>query len=95
MDGNTMKEEPHHWSSEVTATDRHDVGHEIFATGSAQEIADAVIAAAQSEGPPETVERRALAKLTFYENRAGRNLSPERRSTLDEAKAIVRATTGG
>ena len=89
-----MKKEPHYWSSEVTATDRHDVGHEIFATGSAQEIADAVLGAARAEGPPETVERRAMAKLTFYENRGGRNLSSERRATLDEAKAIVRATGG-
>jgi hypothetical protein len=31
-----------------------------------------------------------MSKLTFYENRAGRNLSPERRATLEEAKAIVR-----
>lgn len=78
------------WSNEVTEADRHDVGGGIFAIGSAQEIAEAVIEAAREEGPQETIERRAMAKLTFYENRGGRNLSPERRAALDEAKAIVR-----
>jgi hypothetical protein len=36
-----------------------------------------------------------MAKLTFYENRAGRNLSDERRATLDEAKDLVRETLSG
>lgn len=47
------------------------------------------------EWPSETVERRAMAKLTFYENCAGYRVSPERRPTLDEAKAIVRARAAG
>jgi hypothetical protein len=85
-----MSDKPHYWSNEVTEEDRHDVGGGIFATGSAQEIADAVISAAQGEGSSESLERRAMSKLTFYENRAGLNLSPERRATLEEAKAIVR-----
>ena len=84
-----MSDQPNRWSKEVTEEDRHDVGGGVFAAGSAQEIADSVIAAAQDEGDGESVGRRAMAKLTFYENRAGRNLSPERRATLDEAKAIV------
>ena len=78
------------WSHEVTEEDRHDIGGGVFATGSAQEIADAAIAAARDDGPEETIERRAIAKLTFYENRAGRNLTDERRAVLDEAKVIVR-----
>jgi hypothetical protein len=89
-----MSDNTNYWSNEVTADDRHDLGGGIFATGSAQEIADAVIGAAQDEGSPETLERRAMSKLTFYENRAGRNLPPERRATIDEAKTIVRATAG-
>jgi hypothetical protein len=89
-----MSDKTNYWSSEVTANDRHDVGHEIFATGSAEDIAATVVAAAQQEGEADAVERRAMAKLTFYENRAGRNLSPERRSVLERAKSIVRATAG-
>ena len=89
-----MSDKSDYWSNEVTADDRHDVGAGIFATGSAQEIADAVVAAAKTEGPGTTVERRAMAKLTFYENRAGKNLSPERRAILEQAKAIVRKVSG-
>jgi len=85
-----MSDSQGRWSHEVTEEDRHDVGGGVFATGSAQEIADAAIAAARDSGPEETIERRAIAKLTFYENRAGRNLTDERRAVLDEAKAIVR-----
>ena len=69
-----MDDSPRHWSREATEEDRHDVGAGIFASGSDEEIAKAVIAAAREEGPEDDVERRALAKLTFYENRAGSNL---------------------
>lgn len=83
-----------YWSHEVTGEDRHDVGGGVFATGSATEIAQSVLAAARREGPEADVERRAMAKLTFYENRAGRNLSEERRATLDEAKRLLRDEFG-
>ena len=85
----TMTEELNRWSREVTEADRHDAGGGVFASGSADEIADAVLAAARDEGGAESLERRAMAKITFYENRAGRNLSSERRATLEEAKTIV------
>jgi hypothetical protein len=84
-----MDDSQRYWSHEVTEEDRHDVGGGVFASGSAAEIAAAVIAAARKEGPEDTVERRATAKLTFYENRAGKNLSDERRSALEEAKRLV------
>jgi len=85
-----MEDSGKYWSHEVTEEDRHDVESGVFATGSAEDIADAVITAARNDGPPESLERRAMSKLTFYENRAGRNLSQERRDTLDEAKEIVK-----
>jgi hypothetical protein len=78
------------WSREVTEGDRHESFGGVFANGSAADIADAVVAAARDEGPSDSVERRAMAKLTFYENRAGQNLSEERRATLEEAKRLVR-----
>ncbi|HEY2473250.1 MAG TPA: DUF3175 domain-containing protein [Candidatus Cybelea sp.] len=89
-----MDDSQRRWSREVTERDRHDVGGSVFANGSAAEIADAVIGAARNDGPIETLERRAMSKLTFYENRAGQNLSDERRAVLDEAKAIVRSRLG-
>jgi len=85
-----MDDSKRYWSHEVTEEDRHDVGGGVFAGGSAAEIAEAVIAAARDEGPDDTVERRAIAKLTFYENRAGRNLSDERRAVIEQAKQLVR-----
>lgn len=88
-----MSDSQQRWSHDVTEQDRHDVGRGVFATGSAQDIADAVIAAARDEGSDDTLERRAMAKLTFYENRAGRNLSDERRAVLEDAKSIVREAT--
>jgi hypothetical protein len=90
-----MDDSPQRWSHEITEEDRHDVGGGVFASGSAEEIARAVIDAAREDGSPETLERRAMAKLTFYENRAGRNLSDERRAVLDEAKEIVRNELSG
>ena len=86
-----MSDTPNRWSQEITESERHDIPSGVFADGSAQEIADAVISAARDEGADD-VERRAMSKLTFYENRAGRNLSPERRAVIDEAKEIVRAS---
>jgi uncharacterized membrane protein YadS len=61
-----MDDSKNYWSQEVTEADQHDVSG-VFAGGSAAEIAQAVIAAAREEGPDDTVERRAMAKLTFYE----------------------------
>jgi len=39
-----MTDKPNRWSGEITEEDRRDVGSGIFATGSAQDIAAAVIA---------------------------------------------------
>jgi hypothetical protein len=44
--------------------DRHDSETGVFASGSAEEIASAVIAAARDDGPEETLERRAMASST-------------------------------
>jgi hypothetical protein len=89
-----MEDSQRYWSHDVTEEDRHDVGGGVFAGGSAAEIAEAVIAAARGEGSQDAVERRAIAKLTFYENRAGRNLSDERRAVIEEAKRLVRDKLG-
>jgi pyridoxal biosynthesis lyase PdxS len=85
-----MIDKPKRSSQELTDEDQHDVGSGVFATGSPREIADAVIAAARDEDGDKSVERRAMAKLTFYENRAGRSVSPERRATLEKTEAIAR-----
>jgi hypothetical protein len=38
--------------------------------------------------------RSAMSMLTFYENRAGRNLSPGRRAAIDRAKDELRKLYG-
>jgi hypothetical protein len=86
-----MDDSQQRWSHQVTEQDRHDLGDGIFANGSAEEIAEAAIAAARDDESADSLERHAMAKLTFYENRAGRNLSDERRRVLEDAKALVRA----
>ena len=45
-----MTESQRYWSEEITDADRHDVAGGIFATGSAREIAEAVIAEASEDG---------------------------------------------
>jgi hypothetical protein len=81
----------HRWSKEVTQHDRHDVEAGVFAGGDARTIADAVWDAALAEGSVDTTYRRAMEKVTFYENRAGKNLSSERRQTLEEVKNLLHA----
>ena len=58
-----MDDSRRYWSHEVTEEDRHDLGGGLFASGSAAEIAHAVIAAAREEGPEDMVERRAMANV--------------------------------
>ena len=60
----------------------------LFAEGSAEEIAD--VLARESDSL-----RQAMARLNFYINRAGKNLSPERRKELEKAKEILRKKFAG
>jgi hypothetical protein len=80
----------HYWSKEVTEHDRHDIEQGVFAAGDARTIADAVWDASLAEGSLDTTYRRAMEKVTFYENHAGKNLTPERRQTLEGVKDLLR-----
>ena len=72
--------------SEVKAKWRAPEG--LFANGSAEEISEAV-----SENGKASLAR-AMERVTFYENRAGKNLSQERRATLEKAKNLIHAKYG-
>jgi hypothetical protein len=80
------------WSAEVTKhSDALDLEKSIFTSGSAAEIAKSL------KGSAEQIRRRksspyrsAISMLTFYENRAGRNLSARRRDILEQAKERLR-----
>jgi tRNA(adenine34) deaminase len=76
------------WSAKVT-TDSTSPDPGIF-TKSAKEIADdLVLKRVSPKGPGQ-----AMQMLSFYENRAGKNLSAERKQTLEAAKDLVREKEG-
>jgi len=74
------------WSKEVEPKWRAPEG--LFASGSAEKIANAV----SQDGKASL--QKAMARLNFYENRAGKNLSQERRATLEKAKNLVHSKYG-
>jgi hypothetical protein len=84
------------WSAEVTEhSDALDLEEGIFKSGSAAEIARSLkISAERSHRRKSSPYRSAMSMLTFYANRAGKNLSPRRRKTLEAAKTKLREIFG-
>jgi len=77
------------WSAKVT-TDSTKPGPGLFKK-SAKEIAAGMMKKSVSpEGPGQ-----AMRMLSFYENRAGKNLTSERKHAIEGAKKIVRAKEDG
>jgi len=84
------------WSGEVTArSNALDLEPDVFTLESPQAIAASLRRSAErSRRRKGTAYQSAMAMLTFYVNRAGRTLAPERRRTLEEAKAALRRLYG-
>ena len=80
------------WSAEVTKhSDALDLEKDVFKSGSAEEIAKSLKRSAErSRRRKSSPYRSAMSMLTFYENRAGRNLSAPRRHVLERAKERLR-----
>ena len=80
------------WSAAVTKhSDALDLEKDVFKSGSAEEIARSLKRSAeQSRRRKSTPYRSAMSMLTFYENRAGRNLSARRRHILELTKERLR-----
>jgi len=80
------------WSQHVTETsDALDIERGTFALEDPKKIArelykDAEKSHRRKSGP----YRSAMSMLTFYINRAGKNLSPHRRKILEDAKTVLR-----
>ena len=76
-------------------SDALDLQHDIFKTGSADEVAvslkKSALASRRRKGTP---FQSAMSMLNFYINRAGRNLTRERRRTLQRAKGKLREAFG-
>lgn len=80
------------WSARVTRTsDALDLKQGVFKLRSARAIAASLKRSAEnSQRRKSSPFRSAMSMLNFEINRAGRNLSPERRRTLERAKSELR-----
>lgn len=76
------------WSAKVT-TDSTKPGPGLFKK-SAKAIAEGLAKKSVSPKGP----GQAMQMLSFYENRGGKNLSSERKKTLENAKDLLRAKEG-
>jgi hypothetical protein len=84
------------WSADVTAhSDALALEPKVFEKGSAAEIAASLKRSAESSDRRKSSPfRSAMSMLTFYINRAGGNLPPERKQTLEAAKEKLRKLFG-
>lgn len=88
-------ETPRRWSQKVTKeSDALDLEQGVF-TRTPPEIARSLKRSADKSTRRKTgAFRSAMSMLTFYENRAGKQLPEERRHALDEAKDELRRLYG-
>jgi hypothetical protein len=84
------------WSADVTAhSDALDLEPKVFEKETAGEMAASLKRSAESSDRRRTTAfRSAMSMLTFYINRAGRNLPSKRKRTLEAAKGKLRELFG-
>jgi hypothetical protein len=80
------------WSAKVTKnSDAMDLKKDVFKQSSPKKIARSVKASAsRSKRRKASPERSAMSMLTFYVNRAGKNLSSEKKRKMQRAKEELR-----
>jgi Protein of unknown function (DUF3175) len=90
------KQNPRKWSAEVTRhSDALDLEADIFGSDNPLEIARSLQRSAERSNRRKSAPfRSAMSMLTFYINRAGKNLSADRRKTLEAAKRELRRVFG-
>lgn len=86
----------HKWSAEVTRhSDALDLDEHIFQSDDPRHIALSLKRSAEASHRRKAAPfRSAMSMLTFYINRAGSNLSDERRAVLERAKDELRKAFG-
>ena len=91
-----MADSPEHWSRSVTETSHAlDLEPGVFTWDDPARIAASLKRSAEaSTARKGTPSQAAMAMLSFYLNRAGRNLDADRRAVLEQAKAELRALYG-
>jgi hypothetical protein len=83
------------WSGDVTRrSNALDLEPRVFTLGARSMAASLKRSAERSRRRKSSPFRSAMSMLTFYENRAGRNLSPAQRRKLHRAKEELRALYG-
>jgi hypothetical protein len=84
------------WSAGVTAhSNALDLDTGVFKLSGAKSIARSLKRSAErSKRRKSNPYRSAVSMLVFYINRAGRNLTPARRKTLEQAKDELRSLFG-
>lgn len=86
---------PHRWSNQVTReSNALDLEEGVF-TRTPEEMARSLKKSADhSTRRKASAFQSAMSMLSFYENRAGKNLSSERRAALEQAKDELRKLYG-
>lgn len=84
------------WSGEVTEhSNALDLEKDIFKSDDPDKIAASLKHSAESSTRRKSSPyRSAMSMLTFYENRAGKNLSAEEKEVLEKAKVKLRELFG-
>jgi hypothetical protein len=87
-----IQAQPKYWSQRVTETSNAlDLESGVFTLSSPRAIARSLKRSAElSTRRKAGTYQSAMSMLNFYINRAGRNLSPERRRILERAKRELR-----
>jgi hypothetical protein len=89
------KSQPRRWSAKVTATsDALDLDSAVFKRTPSAIARSVKRSAERSKRRKSTPYRSAMSMLTFYENRAGKNLSARQRNNLERAKDELRKLFG-
>ena len=93
---NAARKQPRRWSAAVTRnSDALDLKGGVFTWKDPKRIAASLKGSAlRSKRRKADPYRSALSMLTFYLNRAGKNLPAERRKTLGRAKIELRKQFG-
>jgi putative cell wall-binding protein len=84
------------WSQDVTEhSDALDLEHGVFTHDDPKKIAASLKRSAeQSKRRKGTPFQSAMSMLTFYLNRAGKDLDPKQQKVLEEAKDALREAFG-
>jgi hypothetical protein len=84
------------WSQDVTShSNALDLDREVFTQHDPKAIAASLKKSAEaSRRRKATPFRSAMSMLTFYINRAGKDLDPKQKRVLEEAKEELRAAFG-